>query len=150
MARFELSVAGVTAASGAAYATIHTSATVPIRIVEFGFSNTTAVSSDVKLGKPANTPVATTSQTSTLSYHGYGSAELTSATNIDTAWSTAPTAPTAANSGRRIVLPANIGAGIIWSMYDRPIELLVSSWLVVWNTGAATAAANALYFVWDE
>jgi hypothetical protein len=150
MPRYELGVTGVTAASAAACATIHTDSTHAIQIVEFGLFNTSAVASSIYLGKPANTPVATTSQTSSLDYDGFGSALLTSASALDTAWSTAPTVPTAANQGRGVTLPANIGAGIVWSFYDRPIELLASTWLVVWNWGAATMAANKLYFVWDE
>ncbi|SRR6266702_1213482 len=150
MPRFELSVTGVTAATGAAIATINTTAGVPIRIREFGLFNTTGVATSFLLGKPANTPVASTTTASTLSLHAAGSAESTAAALVGTAWSTAPTAPTATNSGRAITLPANIGAGIIWTWYDNPLELLVSSWLVVWNWGAGTTAANRVYFVWDE
>src|SRR5438552_4109340 len=99
--RYELGLAGIAAAAGAAVATFHTGANVRARIREVGFFSGAATSDSILIGKPANTPVATTSVASTLALDGTVQAATM---NVDTAWSTAPTAPAAANSGRGIIL----------------------------------------------
>lgn len=145
MARYSVGVVGVTAATGAAYATVHTASTERAFIREIGFFNTTAVASRVAIGRKNNTPVATTS----VLGQAEDPADAVAVTNVDTAWSTAPTAP--ANFLRRTSLAAAIGAGVIWTWpVGKELVIPVSEWLIIWNDGAATAAANVLYVVWEE
>lgn len=146
MPTYGLSINGVAAASGAAYATLHTGASSPIRLVKFGLYLTTSVATSIQIIRPANTPVATTS---TL---GQALAGLSpaSATNFDTAWSTAPTI-TSMVPLTGLVLPAATSAGFVdaWRS-DRPIEIPASSWLVFWNFGAGTGAVPRFNLEWDE
>jgi hypothetical protein len=147
VAIYENGAVSVAAAAGAGYCTIHSASTRTSRLLEIGISEDTSVAagSAIGLGRPANTPVATTSVLGQARDPLMGA----SVTNVDTAWSTAPTAPTAFL--RRIRLPAAIGAGVIWTWSpEDPLGLAVSSWLVLWNYGAAAGAALPLYFVWDE
>jgi hypothetical protein len=54
------------------------------------------------------------------------------------------------NPLRRIVLPAAIGAGVIWQ-FDRLIAgVLGTTSLVLWNFGGAAASALSLYIVCDD
>lgn len=143
MGRYAAAVRTPAAAAGAAYATLRCSATRDARVFEIGVATSAATLSSVGLGRPANTPVATTS---TL-----GQAEDTSLgaglTNADTAWSTAPTAPTVFM--RRFAIPATAGLGFIWT-FQNGLVLPVSGQIVLWNFGAGAGSALDVYFVWDE
>lgn len=147
MAIFENGAVSAAAAAAAAYCTIHTAASRTARLLEIGISEDTSVAagSAIGLGRPANTPVASTS----VLGQARDALSGVSLTNVDTAWSTAPTAPT--NFLRRMRLPAAIGAGVIWTFSpEDPLTLAASSWLVIWNYGGAAGAALPLYMVWDE
>lgn len=145
MPLYEVGFASVAAASGAAYCTIHTGASYKARILEIGIAVNAATASSVGLGKPANTPVATTS----LLGQAEDPSDPASTVNVDTAWSTAPTVP--ANFLRKFGLPATIGAGLIWSWpSDKPLVLPVSSWLTLWNFGASAGSVLNGYVKWVE
>lgn len=145
MPRFEIGKASVAAATGAAYATLHTGANVAAEILEVGFFCNAATASSVELAQPANTPVATTSTLGNASNIGWNP---TSTVNFDTAWSTAPTTPTIIY--KMITLPATIGAGVIWTWPPGQFVLPVSKWLVLWNFGGGTGSILNCYFVWTE
>ena len=143
--RFQVGVRTPAATTGAAYATIHTGASYRARILEIGVATSAATLSSIGLGTPANTPVATTSTLGQV----YDTADGVATTNADTAWSTAPTAPTIFM--RRFAIPATSGAGLIWTFDPTaPLILAKSSWLCLWNFGGSTAAACDVYFVWEE
>ncbi len=131
-------------AAGAAFCAINTPASKTIRIKEIGIFSTVATASSIQVIRPANTPVATTNVLGQAQDSQLGA----SVVNVSTAWSTAPTI-TAMVPLRRIVLPATISAGMIWTFPD-PIVLAISSWLILWNFGAGAAPISAAYFVWDE
>ena len=135
---------GVAAASGAAYATLHTGNS-RIQIVQWSVFLTTAVTSSIGLIRASNTPVATTSALG----QAFGTDCPASLTNIDTAWSTAPTIGTEYLD--RVILPAAVSAGYVrtWRP-DRPLCLGPNSWLVVWNFGGSTGGAPTVQFEWDE
>lgn len=143
MARYSAGVRTIGAAAGAAYATFHCPAGRDARIREIGIATSAATLSSVGLGRPANTPVATTSV--------LGQAEDTSSgaalCNVDTAWSTAPTAPTVFM--RRFAIPATAGIGFIWT-WDQGLIVPTSGWIVLWNFGAGAGAALDAYITWDE
>ena len=143
--RYEIGVRTPAAAAGAAYMTIHTGASYRARIVEIGVDASAGTLSSVGWGKPANTPVATTS----VLGQQFDGIDAVSTVNVDTAWSTAPTVP--ANFFRRFAIPATAGAGFIWTYPDNaPRILAVSSWLCLWNFGASAGAALDVYVVWEE
>lgn len=145
MAGYEAGVLSVGAAAGAAYCTIHTGATSNAKIYEIEMATTAGTLSPVGLGVPANTPAASTSQIG----QAQDSLSAASLVNVDTAWSTAPTAPT--NFLRRFSIPATNGAGFIWTWPDnRPLILPRSSWLTLWNYSGTAGAICAVTFVWSE
>jgi hypothetical protein len=135
----------VAAAAGAAYATLHTGASIRCRIQEIGLFVNAATASSVGLIRPSNTPVATTSVLGLAE----DPADPVSTINVDTAWSTAPTIGT--QFLRRITIPATIGNGIVWS-WPPGAELIVttSSWLVFWNFGAGAGSVLNGYVKWIE
>jgi hypothetical protein len=146
MSYYSVGFATVAPATGAAYCTIHTGSSYAARITEIGLACNAATASMIGLGIPANTPVATTSLLGQAESAGVDPA---STVNVDTAWSTAPTAPTAFL--RKFGLPATIGAGLIWTWPpDRPLLLPKSSWLAIWNFGASTASVLNGYIKWLE
>jgi hypothetical protein len=144
MADYEVSSAATpAAAAGAAYCTLHTGASVPAKIWEIAFWLGTATATSVGLTRATNTPVATTSALG----QKLDPASPASTLNLDTAWSTPPT--TAAPYLRSLNAPASGGAGTIW-VFQRPLILAVSQWLVLWNFGAGAGAALSVYFSWSE
>lgn len=145
MAVYTLGFSSVAAAAGAAYATIHTPAGTRARILEIGLACNAATASPVGLIRPSNTPVATTSQLG----QAEDPADGVSVTNIDTAWSTAPTVGTLFL--RKFGLPATIGAGLIWAWSDAsPLVLNASTYLVLWNFGGAAGSVLNGYMKWRE
>ena len=142
---YEVGVKGIAAASGATYATIHTGANNNIALRELGIFVSAATATVIGLIRPSNSPVATTS---TLG-QAQDPAVAASNTNMDTAWSTAPTVGSAYL--RQSELPATIGAGLIWTWWNGDgLIIPVSSYLVIWNPGASAGAAPYIYAVWEE
>lgn len=142
---YEVGVTTPAAASAAAYATLHTGANLNCAIREVGVFVTAATSSSIGLIRASNTPVATTS---TLG-QAQDTVVAASTVNVDTAWSTAPTI--GSNYLRKAVLPATIGAGIIWTWPNGDgLVVPVSAWLVLWNFGAAAGSACTAYIVYEE
>jgi len=145
MPRYAVSVVTPAAAAGAAYATVHTAAGARARIQEIHAFTTAATASRIAIGRKNNTPVATTS----VLGQAEDPADVAAVTNVDTAWSTAPTLP--AQFLRRGSLVAAIGAGVMWTWpFGKELVIPVSDWLIIWNDGAAAGSALALTVVWDE
>ena len=144
---FEVGVRGVTAAAGAAYATLQTP-TGRLRLRELGFFASTAVAASIGLGRAANSFVTTTSAVGQTR----DPSDTVAALGImGTAWSTAPTVPGVFT--RRIVLPAVIGAGVIWTWPADPLIVPVHGAaisLVLWNFGAGAGPAPDIYAIWEE
>lgn len=144
MAFYSLGVRTPAAAAGAGYATIHTG-TARARIRKISAFTSAATLSSIGIGRPANTPVATTS----VLGQALDASDQASLTNIDTAWSTAPTIP--AQFFERCALPATAGVGIIWTFpTDSPLCLNASSWLVLWNFGGSAGSALDVTFYFEE
>lgn len=142
---YEQGLASVAAATGAAYLTMHASTTDSARLREFGAFCNAATASPFLIGRPANTPVATTS----VLFNAINPDTDTAAiTNMDTAWSTAPTTPTVIY--RRVALPATIAAGIIF-VWNEGEEILMSKtagsnqWIVIWNYSGSTGSVLNTY-----
>ena len=131
--------------AGAAYVTIHTGANLRAFVFDIQTAMSTTTQSLYALFRTNNTPVASTSQ--------LGQADdptsPASTVNVDTAWSTAPTI--GANVAfRRDTTPSGIavGFGATW-LWDEPVVIPVSSWLVVWNP-SGTPAGSDVTIRWYE
>lgn len=144
MALYSLGINTTAAASAAAYAELRSS-TQRMYLREIGFFCNAATSSSVGLGRPAAIGVTPTSPITGLQVD---SADAAPGGTTAIAWGTAPTVP--ANFLRRVVLPATIGAGLIWTFNRGELVIPASNSLVLWNFGASTASVLAAYFVWEE
>lgn len=144
MARYSLawSVVGV---SNQAMAWMRTTTGRDMRIWEIAayMSGGTAAATDLGLGRPAAISLTPTTLTPQAEDTSFVAAVCTG----QVAASTKPTVP--ANYIRRFGIPAQVGAGVIWSF---PQGLVVPSGpaeIVLWNIGASTSTF-AGYFTYDE
>lgn len=144
MSRYEVGFASVAAAAAAAYQEIRATATKPLQILELGFFCNAATASSVGFGRPATAGTATGATTVQADRSGDATGTATTAST----WSAAPTAPTVFH--RRIVLPASIGAGVIWQWPPGVLTIPVSGSMVLWNFGGAAGSVLNGYFVVDE
>lgn len=144
--RYSLGFAKAAPAAGTGIAMIRPASTLDVSVLEIGVFNETAIASSVGLVRNATTGTPSTSALVQAAIPGANAGN----TNIDTAWSAAATV--GANYMRQIVLPATIGAGVIWTW---PPNMLIAragatSQLILWNFGAATDAALRVYIDLDE
>jgi hypothetical protein len=130
-----------------AIAGIRPAAGADVQVREIGVFNSTAVASSVGLIRSLTAGTASTSMLG----QAQDPQRPASACNFDTAWSGAGTVSTAGYL-RKVVLPATIGAGIIWTF--GPGELWAkngaTTQLFLWNFSGSTDAALEVYAVWDE
>ena len=143
MARYGNSITKTTGAAAAAICTLGATASRDIRVFEVGVSLSTAVSGEVGIMRPGNTPGTPSG--------GQIGAPLDNVSGADTAtlhntWAT--TQPTAGTGMRRMVLPATIGAGVIWTFPDG-IVIPASSYLMVWQY-SALAVTYSVYMHYDS
>jgi hypothetical protein len=142
MARYGNHITKTTSTAAAPIATLSASSTRDVRVFEVGVSLSTAVSGEVGLMRPANTPATPSGgQVGSALDTAYAAGAATTAN----AWVTAPTVATAM---RRIVLPATVGAGVIWT-FPNGIVIPTSGYLVVWQYTAA-AVGYTVYFDYEE
>lgn len=141
--RYEVSVQTPAAAAGAAYATIRAAASQRARITEIGCFVNAGTATNIALIRPTNTFVPTTS----VAVLPQDPSDGTGVTNVDTAWSTAPTIGSVFM--RRIALPAVVGAGIVWQFENLVVGPAGTAALVLWNFGAAAGSVVNLYVVTD-
>jgi hypothetical protein len=148
MAFYSVGVSKSAPASGGAAAVIRPASSDDVQIREIGVFNSTAVASSIGL---IRTLTAGTASTSSL-VQAEDPQRPAGTCNIDTAWSVAPTIAVTPVYLRKIVLPATIGAGVIWTF--GPGECWAKNGnttsLVLWNFGGSTAAALELYVRIEE
>ena len=144
MARYECAFVTPAAATNAALFDIRTSAGVRTRVLEIGLFSTAATAVTPSLER--STTLGTTSTTVVPQATEPGDPSAVSV--IGTAWSVAP-ASTAVPL-RRIALPANIGAGFIWTFGNGGLVIPVSSSLVIMNRLGTTGPIMNGYVVLDE
>lgn len=137
-------VATPAAAAGAAYMTIWAPASTRSRLLEIGVFCNAATASSIALTRPTNTPVATTTVVPLPADPSDG----VGVTLLGTAWSTAPTVGTVFL--RRALLPAAIGAGIIWQFPNLVFGVAGTGALVLWNYGAGAGSVLNVYCVTDD
>lgn len=142
MARYGNSITKTTGAAAAPIATLGASSSRDLRIYEIGVSVSTAVSGEVGVMRPANTPAGGSGgQVGAANDTSYA-AGLAATAN---AWSTAPTVSTAM---RRMVLPATIGAGVIWT-WPQGLVVPTSGFIVIWQF-SALAVTYSCYVDYEE
>jgi hypothetical protein len=143
MARYGIGINKTTGAAAGLLVQLRTGSARDCRVWEIGVFASTAVAGTVGLIRP-------TAVGATFTSSGVGAAEdnISGAgvTVVDTAASTAPTIGT--NYMRRIVLPATIGAGVIWT-FPNGIVVPTSASLALWQISAA-AVGYETYFVFEE
>lgn len=143
MARYGNTITKTTTAAAGPIATLSAGTGRDLRIFQVTVSLSTAVSGDVGLMRPANTPTAPTGGQVGAAYDNVSAAGVAVTAN---AWTTAPTA--GATSLDRIVLPASIGAGVIWT-YPEGLVVPTSGFLAVWQYSAA-AVSYVVSFKYEE
>ena len=144
MARYTCAFATPAAATNAALFDIRSAAGDRVRVLEIGLFSTAATAVTPSLER--STTLGTTSTTVVPQAEEPGDSAATSV--VGTAWSGAP-ASTAVPL-RRIALPANIGAGFIWSFGGAGLIIPVSSSLVMMNRLGTTGPVMNGYIVIDE
>ena len=150
MAFYELGIASVAAGTGAAYQTVHGSTTTAVYIRECGHFCNAATASPYSIGRPANTPTASTS---VLVKAVNPDGDVTGTTNVDSAWSTAPTTPTIIY--RLCSLPATVGAGMVF-VWNPGEEIWLSKtagsnqWVTIWNYSGSTGSVLNSYWKVNE
>jgi hypothetical protein len=114
------------------------------KLMEMGLNNGTTTQCTYGIGRPAND--GSVAQTSPLAVLAENPADPTGQTTTAVAWTVAPTVP--AVFLRRIILPATIGAGVIWT-FPRGLTLPVTKGICLWNIAASSANTN-VWCVLDE
>lgn len=145
MARYECAFTTGAAATNAAIFDIRTSANIRTRVLEIGLFSTAATAVTPTIER--QTTLGTTSTTFTPSADEPN--DPTAQTVIGTAWSVAPAGSTTLQF-RRIALPANIGAGVIWTFGGSGLIIPVSSSIVIMNRLGTTGPVMNGYVVIDE
>lgn len=145
MARYSVGFTKAAPASLTFVSQLRTTASKDIRIWEVGCFCSTAVTLSVGLIRSLTIGATFTTVTPQADDTSVGTA---AGTLCDTAITTTPTV-TANTYLRKAVLPATIGAGIIWTF---PMGLIVpvSAGILLWNLGVATGPAVEGYWTFDE
>jgi hypothetical protein len=120
-----------------------------VEIVELGVSVRTAPTTGPVWRLNRGTALGTSSATVTPQVESPPTAAAATS-RLDTTWSANPTL--AAEDLRRYATPNAIGSGIVWTWYDKPLPLLVSTGLAIVNGNAAGATLGSfdVYIVLDE
>jgi hypothetical protein len=144
MARYHCGFVTPAAAAGAAFADFRTSSTDRVHVLEIGLFLNAATASSITLAR--STTLGTTSTTVVPVAGEPGDPAATMV--VGTAWSGAP-ASTAVPI-RKITVPANIGAGVVWGFGYSDLIIPVSASLLLFNFGAGAASVLNGYIVTDE
>jgi hypothetical protein len=146
MSLYSVGLSKTAATTGTAIAMIRPASTNSPSVREIGVFNSTAVASSIGLIRSATAGTPSTSVLVQSDIPGLAAG----VTNIDTAWSSQPTIGSIYM--RKIVLPATIGAGVIWTFEPRDLVPLngATTQLLLWNFGAGSTAALEIYFVLEE
>src|SRR5215472_1267418 len=147
----ELAFSTAAAGAAAAYSEFVPNGTRRAYIREMGmFSQSATAAAKTQLGRPGNTPAGGTVQV--------GSAQDPSNVApvsgvVTSGWTTAPTAPSAANTLRQWDFNNVPGSGVIFT-WPADGELIAgasrANGIVTWNAGGSAGPACDQYFVWGE
>jgi hypothetical protein len=145
---YRIGFASAAAAASAAYCVIRAPSRA-MKVTELGLSCNAATASNITLARnTAGTYAAATSSSvgqadNPLAAVGTGLVDLT--------FTVAPTV-TVGSRLMRYTLPATIGSGLIWTFPEGLFiqSATVTSYLVIWNEGAAAGSVLNGYVVWGE
>ena len=144
MARYSAGWTKAAPATGTFISQLRTTSAKDIRVWEVGCFCSTAVALSVGLIRSLTVGATFTTVTPVADDTSAGAA----GTLVDTAITTQPTI-TANTYLRKAVLPATIGAGVIWT-FPQGLVVPVSSGLLLWNFGGSTGPAVEGYWTYDE
>lgn len=144
MARYGTGFTKAAPATGTFVSQVRTTSAKPIVVYEVGCFCSTAVALSVGLIRSLTVGATFTTVTPQAEDPASGAATA----SVDTAITTQPTI-TANTYFRKVVLPATIGAGIIWT-FPLGLRVPVSAGLMLWNFGAGTGPAVEGYWLHDE
>ena len=113
------------------------------RIMELGLNLGAATQSSYGIGRTGNTAT----QTSPTLLQAENPGDPAALTGCAVAWSVAPTVPS--QFFRRVIMPATIGAGIIYTFPRGLILAAAAASLCLWNITANSASTN-VHVVADE
>ena len=137
----------VAAAPGAAYFTFHTGAGRRAFIRQISYFCQTALTANIGIIYPSNSPVASVSTTPIPN----DLADASPTCAADTAWSVVPTIPGSPNWIEEVTLGPATGAGVIEPLArDEMIVLAKSAYLVWWNFGAQPGPALSVGIIYEE
>jgi hypothetical protein len=119
--------------------------TLAPKIMEIGFTITTATSIAVGLGRPA--AIGVTPGTISTFQAEQNTTDPTAKTTCALTWGTSPTNPT--NYLRRFFTPATIGAGVIWT-FPRGLYIPPTGTNTVTLSNITAGAVSDVWIVIDE
>lgn len=134
------------AAAGAAYADLVATSTDRLRVREIGLFVNAATATSVGLIRSASLGTRTSPSTGQQG----DPAEPAATGTIAVAWSVAPTISGSPLYLKKIVVPAAIGNGFIWTFGPNDLVVPVSAGLLLWNFGAGAGSISNGYIVWEE
>lgn len=145
---YEVAVATVAAANGAAYAEFEANGTRRCYIREWGvFSTAATAASKTQVARPANTPTGG----SLSAGNPQDPSNAAGTGGFTTTWATAPTTPTVVF--KQFDFNNVIGSGVVFT-WPSDGELIAgptrANSVVLWNGGAAAGPICDLYAVWGE
>jgi len=143
VARYRTGVTKAAPATGTFVSQFRTPADRVARIFEIKVFTSTAVALSVGVIRSATVGATFTSATP----QAEDVRSVASTCAVDTAITTAPTIGTVYME--KIVLPAVIGSGMIWT-FPQGLVVPVSAGLLLWNFGAATGPAVEVSWIHDE
>jgi hypothetical protein len=144
MARYSLRSRPTIVTAAAATWELRSSSSDRLYLMELGLFSGTATAWTVGLGRPQAIGVTPTSP---VALQAEDAADAAATGQVAIAWGTAPTVPL--QFFRVVALPANIGAGIIWTFGPKGIVVPVSSSIVLWNLATAPVTMD-VYCVVEE
>lgn len=144
MARYSVGFTKAAPAAGTFISQLRTTSSRDIRIWEVGCFCSTGVTLSVGLIRSLTIGATFTTVTPQADDTSAGAATVL----CDTIITTAPTV-TASTYLRKAVLPATIGAGVIWT-FPTGLVVPVSTGILLWNFGTGTGPAIEGYWAYDE
>lgn len=128
---------------------LRAAATQRVELLELGV----AVASGPPTTNPQfrlNRPTAVGTSTATVTPQAEDPGNAAAVTLLDTTWSTPPTL--GGTDLRSFPVPASIGAGIVWTWYDKPLTIPLGAGLCIVNLNAtgATLGSFSIYAYFNE
>lgn len=147
---YEVATSTVAAATLAAYSEFEPNGTRRAYVREIGIFEQTAVAAGkTQLGRPGNTPTGG----AISAPNGQDPANTAATAGITTTWTSAPTAPSAANTMRQFDFPATVGSAVIYT-WPPDGEVIAgptrANSLILWNASGSTGPILSQYVVWAE